>query len=92
MPSSILNLKHQNSTHARTMDSDLTPLAEELEDNLDDLTDIIQPLLNTPLTDAAAKLPLVDKAKLHVLDVYAFESLLFCTTCPTAISPPGSPY
>ena len=53
-------------------------LIEDLDDHLDDLTDAIDPLLTHPLSESASKLPLVDKAKLHVLHVYALESLLFC--------------
>lgn len=60
------------------MESDLKVLVEDLEDHLDDLTEAIDPLLTIPLSESASKLPIVDKAKLHVLHVYALESLLFC--------------
>ena len=61
------------------MESDLKPLAELLDDRLDDLTEAIDPLLSSPLSESTSRLPIVDKAKLHVLHVYALESLLFCT-------------
>ncbi|KAF8419675.1 Sas10/Utp3/C1D family-domain-containing protein [Tirmania nivea] len=59
------------------MESNLKSLVEDLDDHLDDLTDAIEPLLTHSLSESAYKLPLVDKAKLHVLHVYALESLLF---------------
>jgi len=59
------------------MESDLKPLVELLDDRLDDLTEAIDPLLNSPLSKSTSRLPIVDKAKLHVLHVYALESLLF---------------
>lgn len=61
------------------MDSvDLVPLLEQLEDNIDDLEDALEPLLKAALSETAAKLPLLDKAKLYVLVTYAIESILFC--------------
>ncbi|RPB19412.1 exosome-associated factor Rrp47/DNA strand repair C1D [Terfezia boudieri ATCC MYA-4762] len=59
------------------MESDLQSLVEDLDDHLADLTDAIDPLLTHPISESASKLPLVDKAKLHVIHVYALESLLF---------------
>lgn len=59
--------------------SDLIPLLERLEDNLDDLEEVLQPLLEQSLSETSKKLPLLDKAKLHVLLTYALESLIFCT-------------
>lgn len=58
--------------------SDLIPLLERLEDNVDDLEEVLQPLLEQSLTDTSKKLPLLDKAKLHVLLTYMLESLIFC--------------
>jgi len=58
---------------------DLHPLLEHLEGNIDDLEEALAPLLNAPLSDVASKLPLLDKAKLHVMITYAIESILFCT-------------
>jgi exosome complex protein LRP1 len=58
--------------------SDLIPLLERLEDNLDDLEEVLQPLLEQSLSETSKKLPLLDKAKLHVLLTYMLESLIFC--------------
>lgn len=55
----------------------LHPLLEHLEGNIDDLEEALAPLLNAPLSDVASKLPLLDKAKLHVMITYAIESILF---------------
>lgn len=57
---------------------DLTPQIEQLEENIDDLEEVLGPLLKNALSDTAANLPLLDKAKLYVLIVYSIESLLFC--------------
>ena len=51
---------------------------EHLDDNIDDLEEALTPILSTALADTAAKLPLLDRAKLHVLATYAIESVLFC--------------
>jgi exosome complex protein LRP1 len=56
----------------------LSPLLDQLEVQIDDLRDVLEPLLATALSHYAAKLPLLDKAKLYVLVTYAIESLLFC--------------
>ncbi|OCL02765.1 hypothetical protein AOQ84DRAFT_273104, partial [Glonium stellatum] len=56
---------------------DLHPLLEQAEENIDDLEEALAPLLNTPLSDISSKLPLLDKAKLHVISTYAIESILF---------------
>ncbi|EFR02549.1 exosome-associated family protein [Nannizzia gypsea CBS 118893] len=57
--------------------TDLTPLLEQLEDDIDDLEDALGPLLERGLTATAQKLPLLDKAKLHILLTYSIESLIF---------------
>lgn len=57
---------------------DLSPLLEQLEDNIDDLEDTLELLLKAPLSETAAKLPLLDRAKLYVSITYAIESILFC--------------
>ncbi|KAI9760431.1 MAG: hypothetical protein M1835_000160 [Candelina submexicana] len=57
--------------------TNLTPLIEQLDDNVDDLQESLQPLLQAALWDTVAKLPLLDKAKLYVLVTYAIESILF---------------
>jgi hypothetical protein len=61
------------------MDStNLLPLLEQLDDNVDDLEDVLQPLLSSSLLKSSNKLPVMDKAKLHVLITYTLESLIFC--------------
>jgi exosome complex protein LRP1 len=57
---------------------DLSPLLEQLEDNIDDLEDSLELLLEAPLSETAAKLPLLDRAKLYVSITYAIESIIFC--------------
>lgn len=59
--------------------ADIAPLLEQLDDNIDDLEDVLAPLLRGALSDTAARLPLLDKAKLYVLVTYALESILFCS-------------
>ncbi|KAI9833283.1 MAG: hypothetical protein M1819_003677 [Sarea resinae] len=56
---------------------DLRPLLERLDDKIDDLEESLEPLLKTALSESAARLPIVDKAKLYVLTTYAIESILF---------------
>ncbi|KAF2877088.1 Sas10/Utp3/C1D family-domain-containing protein, partial [Massariosphaeria phaeospora] len=56
---------------------DLPPLIEDLEAEIDDLETTLSPLLSTPLTTTLSTLPLLDKAKLHILVAYAIESLLY---------------
>lgn len=58
--------------------TDLVPLIESLDDNLDDLEEALEPLLQSAISDTAGKLPLLDKAQLYVLVTYAIESILFC--------------
>ena len=58
----------------------LLGLVDQLDDNIDDLEDSLEPLLATALSATTKKLPVLDKAKLYVLIVYAIESLLFCTS------------
>lgn len=61
------------------MDStDLLPLLEQLDDNVDDLEEVLEPFLTSSLEKASKKLPVMDKAKLHVLITYTLESLIFC--------------
>ncbi|KAF2648289.1 hypothetical protein K491DRAFT_550225, partial [Lophiostoma macrostomum CBS 122681] len=55
----------------------LLPQVEDLEANIDELEDALDPLLRAPLSQTASTLPLLDKAKLYVLNAYAIESLLF---------------
>ncbi|KAI5297795.1 hypothetical protein KEM56_004533 [Ascosphaera pollenicola] len=58
--------------------ADLKPLLEELEDSLDDVEDVLEPLLKQALAATTQKMPVLDKAKLHVTVTYAIWSLLFC--------------
>ena len=60
---------------------DLEPLIEQLDDNIDAVEEALAPLLKTALSDTAAKLPLLDRAKLYALSTYAIESLIFCKSC-----------
>lgn len=54
-------------------------LVDQLEEDLEDLEDNLEPLLVDTLTSTTQKLPLLDRAKLNVLLVYAIESLIFCS-------------
>lgn len=56
----------------------ILPLIEQLEGDIDDLEEALQPLLKDPLSVVTQKLPVLDKAKLYVLVTYAIESLIFC--------------
>ncbi|KAL9624216.1 MAG: hypothetical protein Q9160_001463 [Pyrenula sp. 1 TL-2023] len=57
--------------------SSLLPQIEALDDSLDDLTEVLSPLLATPFEELNNKLPVLERAKVSVLAVYAIESLLF---------------
>ncbi|KAJ5520532.1 Sas10/Utp3/C1D [Penicillium fimorum] len=57
--------------------TDLLPLLEQLDDNVDDLEEVLQPILASTLLKSSNKLPVMDKAKLHVLITYTLESLIF---------------
>ncbi|KAF2797734.1 hypothetical protein K505DRAFT_322346 [Melanomma pulvis-pyrius CBS 109.77] len=57
--------------------TDLPAQIEDLEANIDELDAALAPLLHKPLPTTASTLPLLDKAKLHILSAYAIESLLF---------------
>lgn len=60
----------------------MTPLLEQLDDDIDELEEVLEPLLGQALSITAQKMPVMDKAKLHVLITYTIESLLFCTALP----------
>lgn len=67
-----------SQTQSTTMDTpDLRPLVDNLSANIDDVEEILAPLINTALSASTSKLPLLDKAKLYTLVTYAIESLLF---------------
>ena len=57
---------------------DVLPLIEQLEDNIGDLEETLQPLVGQALPDTIGKLPLLDRAKAYTLVTYAIESILFC--------------
>ncbi|KAL6245548.1 hypothetical protein RBB50_007547 [Rhinocladiella similis] len=54
-------------------------LVDQLEENIEDLEDSLSPLLESgfSLASTTKKLPLLDRAKLDVLLVYAIESIIF---------------
>lgn len=53
-------------------------LVQQLQENVEDLQDNLEPLITGALATTTKKLPLLDRAKLNVLLVYSIESLLFC--------------
>lgn len=53
-------------------------LVDQLADDLEDLEETLEPILANSLIATTKKLPLLDRAKLNVLLVYAIESLIFC--------------
>ncbi|OKL63440.1 hypothetical protein UA08_01984 [Talaromyces atroroseus] len=57
--------------------ADLIPVVERFEDNLDDLEEVIKPLLARSLEETSKKLPLLERAKLHALVTYTVESLIY---------------
>jgi exosome complex protein LRP1 len=59
--------------------ANLLPLLEQLDDDVDDLEDALQPLLGSSLNKMSKNMPIFDKAKIHVLTTYTLESLIFCT-------------
>lgn len=70
--------------------TDIHPHLKALRSAISQLTTALKPITspsnpdeksNSPstLTDLTAKLPLLDKAKLHVLLAYAINTLIFCT-------------
>lgn len=61
-------------------------LVEQLEDNIDELEENLEPLIAGALSASTKKLPLLDKAKLYVVVVYAIESLLFCEWLESAFA------
>lgn len=58
--------------------ADLIPAVERLEENVDDIEEALQKLLGSSLEETSRKLPLLDRAKLHVQVTYTLESLLIC--------------
>ena len=67
------------------MDStNILPLLEVLDDNIDDVEEALSPLLQVALSDTVGRLPILDKAQLYVLVTYAIESILFCKCSSTS--------
>lgn len=58
--------------------ADLISQLEQLDDNMDDLEEALEPILGQSLSKLSQNLPLMDKAKLHALITYTLDSLLFC--------------
>ncbi|KAI1392563.1 Sas10/Utp3/C1D family-domain-containing protein [Hypoxylon trugodes] len=56
--------------------TNILPQLEQLDDEIDNLEEALQPILGN-ISDVANKLPLLDKAKLYVLATYSLESMLF---------------
>ena len=57
--------------------ADLRPQIENLSGTISDLETALKPLTDANLSTSAAKLPLLEQAKLYVLATYALESTLF---------------
>lgn len=57
--------------------ADLHDVVGDLTSDIDNLEAALAPLTQKPLATTSSKLPLLDKAKLHVLATYALESILF---------------
>ncbi|RDW86168.1 uncharacterized protein DSM5745_02810 [Aspergillus mulundensis] len=57
--------------------ADLIPLIERLDDDVDDLEEALAPILESTVIETSKKLPVLDKAKFHVMTAYALESLIF---------------
>ncbi|RMZ81241.1 hypothetical protein DV737_g2548, partial [Chaetothyriales sp. CBS 132003] len=72
--------------------AEILPYLDHLEDNLDSLEESLNAFLpNDSLAATAKKLPLVDRAKLHVTVVYAVESLIFSYLRLHNLSPHAHP-
>lgn len=71
--------------------ADITPNLDDLTSQIDDLTTALHPLLNTPLHTTTSTLPLLDKAKLHILLSYTIESLLFSVLLTSTAKPKEHP-
>ncbi|KAL5337571.1 Sas10/Utp3/C1D family-domain-containing protein [Aspergillus crustosus] len=57
--------------------ANLISLLERLDDNVDDLEEVLAPILENTFVDNSKKLPVLDKAKFHVLITYTLESLIY---------------
>ncbi|KAK7756643.1 hypothetical protein SLS62_001480 [Diatrype stigma] len=70
--------------------TDILPQIDRLDGELDTLDAALQPLLGS-VSDVAAKLPLLDKAKLYVLVTYSIESMLFSSLRLNAVDAKNHP-
>lgn len=61
--------------------TDITTQLSRLDGDIDKMQETVKPLIAN-LSEIAAKLPLLDKAKLYVLAVYTIETTLFSKTSP----------
>ncbi|KAG8534256.1 uncharacterized protein KY384_001100 [Bacidia gigantensis] len=60
------------------MDSEgVTAAIESLDYNIGELREVLAPILDSPLSETAGRLPILDKAQLFVLWAYALESITF---------------
>lgn len=65
-------------TTAKMEAKELFPVLEQLDDDIDDVEEMIQPLLNRSLAETSKNLPVLDKAKFYVMVTYALENVIFC--------------
>lgn len=69
-------------TSPRIMDvANITAQLDQLDGDMDKMEETVKPLIAN-LSEIAAKLPLLDKAKLYVLAAYTIETALFSKTFP----------
>lgn len=59
--------------------ADITAQLDQLDEDFDKMEETVKPLIAN-LSEIAAKLPLLDKAKLYVLAAYTIETALFSET------------
>ncbi|KAL4953214.1 Sas10/Utp3/C1D family-domain-containing protein [Aspergillus filifer] len=57
--------------------ANILPLLERLDDDVDNLEEVFMPILHNSVVENSKKLPVLDKAKFHVVITYALESLIF---------------
>ncbi|KAL4939050.1 Sas10/Utp3/C1D family-domain-containing protein [Aspergillus oleicola] len=57
--------------------ANIIPLLEQLDDDVDNLEEVLMPILQNSVVENSKKLPVLDKAKFHVVITYALESLMF---------------
>lgn len=57
--------------------NNLKSLLSLLTDQIDELSETLEPVTSKPLSEYAVSLPMLDKARLYVLISYTIESLIF---------------